>query len=231
MTEHNPYSWPLVIVIASVILSQINGDTPIEANANKVGLWDQASEPETVDELPDREEVIDDLSEDDAVVNDLDEAEDSLPLDPVIPPVSLTDTFATPSDFFRGGDPTRLVVLTASWCGYCPQHITNANGLQMSESFDAEVQLIDVVKYPAVGRLLNPSGVLPATLAMSGEIVTVTHGVQSRAWFYEQLSKELPATQAASSPVQQRNTYSTQQYYYRLTPKQKRLNRRYGRWR
>lgn len=177
-----------------------------------------------------REEVIDDLPSNDAVVNDLDDPKLSLPLDRE-PPRTLSETFANPSDFFREGAPKRLVVLTADWCKPCQQYKQNMTGLNVSESFDAEIQLVDVDKYPHLWNLLRQSDSIPQTLLFDGNSITQFVGTQNNLWLQQKLGKQ-PAMRQVEKQPQPRNTYAkpTQYYYQRLTPKQMRINRRYGRW-
>ena len=120
---------------------------------------------------------------------------DSLPTGPDDEP-TLTDAFATTQSFFEVGNPNRLVVFSADWCGLCQTYKQNMTGFNVAESFDAEIQIVDYDKHPALAKLFSVTS-LPTTIYKGGR----ASGAMPRGWLESKMGTIVPKPSAHTEAV------------------------------
>lgn len=172
-------------------------ETEAETKPQRDSIWESVETGAGSETAPnERREVI----QSNATQRDLNPK--SLPLDPqqvepdlpaaiaVVPssPAVLSDKFESVQQFMDAGLSTRLIVLTVpAWCVPCREYANIYKQFDASESFDAEIQVIDIDKYPQLYRLLNKSGQVPQTHWLQDGNRNWVTGKQSKAWLQVRL--------------------------------------------
>lgn len=131
----------------------------------------------------------------------------SLPTGLVERQPQLSDDFSSVQDFMDTGNSARLVVLTApTWCAPCRDYEAVINKFNHSESFDADIQVIDIDKYPRLYQLLKGRNSVPQTLSLEGEDISRVYGPMTKKWIEDKLN---PPAKAAKAVVQPQKFWCT----------------------
>lgn len=116
------------------------------------------------------------------------------------PAPQLTDQFHTIEEFLNAGNPARLIVLTADWCQPCRRYRNVLDQFDSSESFTADVQVINIDRHRELYRLLSGQQVIPQTIWREEGGLRRRYGEQSRQFVQDAL-KRLQVEQTPQQPI------------------------------
>lgn len=195
MTEPR-YLWSILVFVVA-ILGAVTESPHLSEIGTIAPKLNQPATPSTQ-----REEVIQsDLPRLNPTILAGNDPADSLPAGPVEQQASLSDQFPDASSLLGRGNTRRLVVLTALWCGPCQTYKGSFVGHDVSEAFNAEIQLIDVDKYRHVYDAVRGNNSIPQTLWLENGTVQRVYGAQSAAWVAERLGKATNQVVSAQLPL------------------------------
>lgn len=190
------YLWSILVLIVAILGAVTESPLPSEMGI-MVPKLNQPATPSTQ-----REEVIQsDLPRLEPTVLVGNDPTLLLPVGPAEQQASLSDQFPDASSLLGRGNTRRLVVLTASWCGPCQTYKGAFNGHDVSESFNAEIQLVDVDVYRHIYDAVRGKNSIPQTLWIENGIVQRAYGAQSAAWVAERLGKTTNQVMSAQLPL------------------------------